>query len=105
MQRRGLSVVRQRPRGVHVGVVFHRETMNIALCEIARICQAGFILKSIFQRGFFHGWNSRRVTCFGGKAVAKGLLERSSEPKEEVRLPRGGVKPSEVRNPQLARSV
>ena len=36
------------------------------------------------------------------EAVAKGLLERSGEPEEEVRLQRGGVKPSEVRNPQLA---
>ena len=39
---------------------------------------------------------------WGREAIAKGLLERSSEPEEEVRLPRGGVKPSEVRNPQLA---
>jgi len=37
---------------------------------------------------------------WGREAIAKGLLERSSEPEEEVRLPRGGVKPSEVRNPQ-----
>jgi hypothetical protein len=36
------------------------------------------------------------------EAVAKGLLERSVEPEEEVRFQRGGVKPSEVRNPQLA---
>ena len=29
------------------------------------------------------------------EAVAKGLLERSGEPEEEVRFQRGGVKPSE----------
>lgn len=36
------------------------------------------------------------------EAVAKGLLETNSERQDEIRLPRGGVKPSEVRNPQLA---
>jgi len=36
------------------------------------------------------------------EAIAKGLLERSSESEEEVCLPRGGVEPSEVRNLQLA---
>ena len=35
------------------------------------------------------------------EAVAKGLLEKSGEPEEVVRFQRGGVKPSEVRNPQL----
>jgi len=38
---------------------------------------------------------------WGREAIAKGMLERNSEPEEEVRLPRGGVKPGEVRNPQL----
>ena len=39
------------------------------------------------------------------EAVAKGLIERNSEREDEIRVPRGGVKPSEVRNPQLAIAI
>ncbi len=50
------------------GRCFHRESMNIALCEKARICQAGFILNPFFKEDFFHGWNGRRVASFCGEA-------------------------------------
>ena len=42
--------------------------MDIALSEIARICQPGFNLNQFLKEEFFHGWNGRRVASFGCEA-------------------------------------
>jgi transposase len=41
---------------------------KIAICEKAKIRQAGFFPNQFLKEEFFHGWNGRRVVSFGGEA-------------------------------------